>query len=175
MENYGTVLNSFSDYLIYDERKGRVLHSRFLNKAQFYEMWRFHFNKIRPEYTHEQNAQMAAKQRLTRSLLGYMRFLNGREIERCYRIEHLEFPSDKCQEILLNQLNFLSPSPGAPLFAKVTSWRDAIKSELYINDVAAKIEGYGLTYPYLTPALNQEQKAHLEEQLYHHFKDLLTS
>ena len=35
MQDYGNLANTFSDYLIYNGRKGRVLHACYLNKSNF--------------------------------------------------------------------------------------------------------------------------------------------
>ena len=175
MEIYGNLLNTFSDYLIYDERKERVLHTRYLNRAQFYEMWRFHFNRLRPEFSAIQNQELAMAQRLTRGVMGYLRHYNGREVQRCYRLDPEDFPSETCQKILHNHLNYMSPSPASPLFPKMTSWKDASLSWNYVTSVTQKVEKYGLQYPLMSRPLSQEQKANLEEQLYQHFKELLSS
>jgi len=175
MQEYGTLLNSFNDFLIYDERKGRVLHSRHLNKAQFYEMWRFHFNRLRPEFSKEQNQEFALAQRLTRGIFGYLRFHSGRELAKCWRLTQNDYPTDHCQEILINHLNYTAPTPGQPLFTKVTNWEDASKSYNYVQQVAAKIEAFGLNYPNMSRPMNQEQQTQLEEQLYQYFSSLLSN
>lgn len=173
MQDYGNVQNTFSDYLLYDERKGRVLHSRYLNKAQFYEMWRFHFNKLRPEFSDADKLGLVLTQRLTRGLMGYLRFANGRELSRCMRIDPNDYPNENCREILENQLNFMAPSVGQPVLNKMGSWRDASKSLNYIQAVAAKIHAYGLDYPGMAKPLTDEQKVQLEEQLYGYFTERL--
>lgn len=174
MQEYGNLMNTFSDYLIYDERKGRILHTRFLNKAQFYEMWRFHFNRLRPDFSEAENNNFIFAQRLTRGILGILRNENYKELSRAFLIDNLAFPGDKGQEILLNHLNYLCPSPACTLFAKTLSWVDASKNLSYVTKVVAKVEQYGLHYPNLSCELTQEQKGQLEEQLYQYFKEALS-
>lgn len=169
MEDYGTVLNTFSDFLIYDERKGRVLHSRYLNKAQFYEMWRFHFNKLRPDFSAPELESFHLSQRLTRGLFGYLRNANLEQLRMCARADPESFPDSKCSEILETQMNYTQPSPGMPVLVKLTDWKDATKSFNYISNVLRKIGHYGLDYPLLSKPLTEEQKRYKEEQLYEQF------
>ena len=175
MEEYGNLLNSFSDYLIYDERKGRVLHTRHLNKAQFYEVWRFHFNRLRPEFSPKENLDLRSSLKTSRAILGFMRHQNGREAGRAFRLDVEAYPSPAVQKIMHQQLDYMAPTPAMIVAPRMQSWRDATKSINYVTEVAQKIEKYGLQFPYLSAEMTQEQKAVLEEQLYNHFKDLLTN
>ena len=167
-------MNTFSDYLIYDERKGRILHSRYLNKAQFYEMWRFHFNRLRPDFSNQENVEFVVAQRLARGVFAVLKNENYAQIRRAYLIEGPAFPSDQASDAIINHLNYLPPSLACQIAPKMTSWIDATKSYNYIKKVAAKIESFGLQYPAMSRELTQEQKVQLEDQLYHYFKKLLT-
>ena len=169
MQDYGTVLNTFSDFLIYDERKGRVLHSRYLSKAQFYEMWRFHFNKLRPDYSAQELQSFYLAQRLTRGIFGYLRHANLEQLRMCARADMESFPDLKCSEILATQMDYSLPSPGMPVLVKMTDWKDATKSSNYISNVLRKVSHFGLDYPLLTQPLTEEQKRYKEEQLYEMF------
>ena len=140
MQEYGNLMNTFSDYLIYDERKGRILHTRYLNNAQFYEMWRFHFNRLRPDFSAIENSEFVIAQRASRGLLGVLRNENYTELKRATFVDGLAYPGDRATEGLINHLNYLPPSPGMTLFARTTSWIDATKSYLYMKKVNAKIE-----------------------------------
>ena len=174
MQEYGNLANTFSDYLIYDDRKGRVLHTRYLNKAQFYEMWRFHFNRLRPDFSESDSNSFVIAQRVTRGILAILRNANLAELKRAVYLDELAYPDDKTQDILLNHFNYLAPSPSATLFSKTLSWIDATKNLVYMQKVVAKVEQYGLHYPMLSKELTEEQKMQLEESIYLHFKSLLT-
>ena len=169
MQDYGNVLNTFSDFLIYDERKGRVLHSKYLNKAQFYEMWRFHFNKLRPDFTHEQMKDFNLAQRITRGVFGYLRNTNLEQLRICAYSDEESFPDMRCNEILQSQMNFTQPTPGMPVLVKLTNWKDASRTYNYMSNVLRKISLYGLDVPSLTGTLTAEQKKYKEEQLYEMF------
>lgn len=175
MQDYGNLINTFQDYLIYDDRKQRVLHTRYLNKAQFYEMWRFHFSRLRPDLGEIQHQEMNLSQRINRGLFGYMRYMNGKEIAKCYRMQISDYPDERCTAILDNYLNFTNPTAGQPILIKMTSWDDACRNLIYIRKVLGKIQSFGLHYPIFTNHHTQEQKAQMEEQLYQNFKTLLTS
>ncbi|CAG9318288.1 unnamed protein product [Blepharisma stoltei] len=175
MQDYGNLVNSFNDYLLYDERKGRILHTRYLNKAQFMEMWRFHFNRLRPDLSNSQHQQMLTSLKASRYIQGYLRSANIRELGRCYNMSIANFPDERAQEIYLNQLNYVSPAAGQPVGFKMTSWEDATRNAIYVKRVLGKIASFGLHYPYFALEYTQEQKAQLEEQTYQYFKTLLTS
>ena len=169
MQDYGNVLNSFSDFLIYDERKGRVLHSKYLSKAQFYEMWRFHFNKLRPDFTRYEMELFNHTQRVVRGLFGYLRNANFEQLRLCAYSDLEAFPDMRCSEILEAHMNFVAPTPGMPVLYKITSWKDATRSTIYLSNVLRKIEKFGLDYPNLSATLTEEQKKNKEEQLYEMF------
>lgn len=174
MQEYGGLINTFSDYLMYDERKGRVLHTRYLNRAQFYEMWRFHFNCLRPDLSNDKYREFIVVQRVTRGLLAVLRNYSLSELKRHLFVNEQCYP-EGVNDILINHLNYLSPSPAGTLTPKTVSWIDATKNYVYLQKVCAKIQSFGLQYPMLSIELTQEQKAQMEEQLYQYFKKLLTT
>ncbi|OMJ94511.1 hypothetical protein SteCoe_2285 [Stentor coeruleus] len=174
MQNYGNLVNTFSDYLMYDERKGRILHTRYLNKAQFYEMWRFHFNRLRPDLSDHRNKEFIVAQRITRGLLAVLRNYSLVELKRHLIVNEQCYP-EGVNDIIINHLNYLAPSQAGVLIPKTVSWIDATKNFVYLQKVCVKIQSFGLHYPSLSEELTQEQKAQMEEQLYQYFKKLLTT
>jgi hypothetical protein len=76
MRAQGANLASFSDYLLYDERKGRILHAKHLNRAQSYEMWRLPFNSLRPDLPFYNIRNEDEIQRMSKSIQTYLRQAN---------------------------------------------------------------------------------------------------
>ncbi len=173
MQEYGNVLNTFSDYLIYDERKGRVLHTRYLNKGQFLEMWRFHFNRLRPDMSKKEERGFLVAQKAVRGLLAVLRNQSLNELKREVVIHPSGF-IEKNFELLINHLNYLPPSSGGTFLPKMVDWVDATRNYIYLQDVFNKTEGFGLLYPTFIRHYNDEQKVVYEEQLYRYFKKLLS-
>lgn len=169
MRNNGQVMQTFSDYLIYDERKGRVLHSRFLNRGQFYDMWRLSFNALRPDLFYQLNHEQDEIQRMAVGIQGYLRNQNLNQLRQCYNYYLDEYPGDKCYPILKNHMNYMPPAAGNPLTRRVTDWRDAAKNHRYVRRVMHKVESYGLNYPSSTSQMTPDQLAEAEEQLYEYF------
>jgi hypothetical protein len=173
MQDYGNVLNTFSDYLIYDERKGRVLHTRYLNKGQFLEMWRFHFNRLRPDMSKTEERKFILAQKAVRGILAVLRNQSLNELKREVVIHPSGF-IEKNFELLINHLNYLAPCTAGTFGPKMVDWVDATRNYNYMRDILNKTEGFGLMYPVFMPVLSDEQKVVYEEQLYRHFKKLLS-
>ena len=173
MQEYGNVLNTFSDYLIYDDRKGRVLHSKYLNRGQFLEMWRFHFNRLRPDFSEYEHQKFLIAQRGVRGLVACLRNQSLMELKREITIHQVGF-IDKNFDLVISHLKYLPPSMAGMVIPKTLSWIDATKNFNYYHAVLAKLEGYGLLYPAFHSNWTNEQKVVYEEQLYQHFKSLLT-
>jgi hypothetical protein len=173
MQEYGNVLNSFSDYLIYDDRKGRVLHTKYLNRGQFLEMWRFHFNRLRPDFSEMEYMNFLVAQRGVRGLVACLRNQSLNELKREITIHPSSF-LEKNTDLVLSHMNYLAPSMAAMVIPKTLSWVDTTKNFIYFQKVLAKLEGYGLLYPEFHYNWTNEQKVVYEEQLYQYFKSLLT-
>jgi hypothetical protein len=174
MQEYGNLMNTFSDYLIYDERKGRVLHTRYLDKASFYEMWRFHFNLLRPDLSYNRNLEFNLSQKVARGLLGHLRNQSLIELRRVLLMDSASYPNDETSDILLNHMNYMSPSLAGTLYARSLSWIDASKNFNYCQEASYKAQKYGLQHCYLSVPLSEEETAKAEEELYQYFKQLLT-
>lgn len=173
MQEYGNLLNTFSDYLIYDERKGRVLHTRYLNKGQFLEMWRFHFSRLRPDMSKEEQTSFITLHKAARGIASILGNQSLTELRREVVINPSSF-IEKNADLVLNHLNYLAPGMAGCLVPKMTSWIDATKNYLWVREILYRSDCYGLMYPAFMHGLSDEQKVTIENQLYRHFKKLLS-
>jgi hypothetical protein len=168
MAGFGSVLNTFSDFLIYDERKGRVLHSRHLNDAQHYEVWRFQFNRLRPDLPVSLEKSHTRGLLLARSVIGFLR----EEQLRLHRLHNNnlrhEFKHTRNIEFYERTLDLISQSYGDCFHTGMYSWHDQLKTYDYIRKVVNKVQRYGF-YGASGSLASKEQKAEFEEKLYQIF------
>lgn len=173
MQEYGNLLNTFSDYLIYDERKGRVLHTKYLNKGQFLEMWRFHFNRLRPDMSRREQQEFIMLHKVARGIAAVLRNQSLTELRRELMFNPTCF-LEKNADLIINHYNYLAPGLAGCHVPKMTNWVDSTRNYNYVREVIYKCDCYGLMYPTFTHDLTDEQKVAYENQLYRHFKKLLS-
>lgn len=168
MASHGSVLNTFSDFLIYDERKGRILHSRYLNTAQHYEVWRFQFNRLRPDLPDSMTACNTYLLKLARSIIGQLRTEQFTRHKSHAIMLRSEFADPRNIELYERTLDFMSPHFGGIVTTKVYGWQDQLKTADYAKQVIQKVHRYGMfnaSGSYAT----KEQKMQFEEKLYQFF------